>query len=1229
MISFRYNLINEPLIREVVGLVLDHGESVIVLGPRYGGKKHFITRVRQGLEKAGVAPLVQIDLPRQEMIMTADRLFELIAQAVNQAAGEDILALLGDETECPIETQLFSPLDKLAQLAERPVVMTVPHVDGMAHSLARLLLQAIRPRVQAGRIIAVLGGETDFRELVHGPKSEFNCANQYVLQGFDLDAFRPYVNHYAAAFNLRIENERAAEEHLWRLTGGNVHQLWMVFSEIAEARASQHADPELPLQWADLPDSLYKIKAPGVCPAEVFHHAKRLINREPDCWAELEKLLAGQPVRVHGADSDAPSRLELAGVVVREGDKLRITSPLMGDFLQAHYTPRSFGDLYAKNGDWEKAFDYYRQLKPEECLRPSSTDDRGDVTELVKSLCHALFAEAAKGVEDVKRLFVRGSHYVLGFDEISFWRRNGKWKKQVMGGAALADQTIDSSGEEYEEAVGKALPQTDNASPGLWPLPETRGQYGAIAVLPTSPNDRRLAAVIVCDYRSRVVISRERKLLIEELLKSFVSAYGHAISVEYERQRREIRDKHIKIINSVFEGLGYYIHNTKQMLAVVARELRKLSYKRVLFCLVDPERKRIQGVVDDAESKLGDEDVAALTDFPLDDPKADLHPYIIFTKQAEIIPDAAESPLTCKRVVSLAGMKAMAIVPILNLRGEAIGTIHIEREDDAVPTDDEVEDLKDFAGQLAVAVELCERVNLLQSAFDKIPEPVGIVDRLGKLRYANRPAAKLLSVDSGWRDSATAPVITEAWSDSALMNAVNQSLQDGISRIEHAKIRDGVNENNVEIVSAVIRDWGKRTVGAIGHIRDLSFEYQMFDAFRLVMNSDSPVESLLDALKLLGHRWGRLYLVDETDPNCFISKLCFGFKKPSHKEYFERGLVKIGRRDSPRNYSWSAIEKNSPLIFCFRRDLEDRSAFVTSYGLEAITINNPGQQKELEKDVGEFWLDLPIIGARERPLGKVTISWENNFHRDRLDLIKVLIDITAEFIQSKERREHSIKELEASTAEKWMGLWAHNIATRLASLPVVLAKYRVYERKTGELREVNKSFSNILAETLTTMQRVKERLAPVVAQCSELDLAEQVESTLISALPEGTWQFQCDERPFPIKADGGKLKTALLEMIQNSREIIGDDEKLRVNVALANGDGWAKLVYRDNGPGVPGEFKQEIFDEFFSRRPGEESSTGLGLSFVRRVVQAHGGKVEEKGQPGQGAEFVISLPKIA
>jgi signal transduction histidine kinase len=70
-----------------------------------------------------------------------------------------------------------------------------------------------------------------------------------------------------------------------------------------------------------------------------------------------------------------------------------------------------------------------------------------------------------------------------------------------------------------------------------------------------------------------------------------------------------------------------------------------------------------------------------------------------------------------------------------------------------------------------------------------------------------------------------------------------------------------------------------------------------------------------------------------------------------------------------------------------------------------------------------------------------------------------------------------------------------------------------------------------------------------------------------------------------------------------------------------------KVSVSDTGPGIPAEFHQEVFDDFF-RMPSNENQDGmgLGLSIVRRLVQGMGGKVWVESDPGSGCKFSFLVP---
>ena len=100
------------------------------------------------------------------------------------------------------------------------------------------------------------------------------------------------------------------------------------------------------------------------------------------------------------------------------------------------------------------------------------------------------------------------------------------------------------------------------------------------------------------------------------------------------------------------------------------------------------------------------------------------------------------------------------------------------------------------------------------------------------------------------------------------------------------------------------------------------------------------------------------------------------------------------------------------------------------------------------------------------------------------------------------------------------------------------------------------------------------------------------------------------------------LKQLFYNLLDNSLKHGGKVTQIRLHLTK-DGDG-IKLFYEDDGVGIPGANKPKLFPEGFTTG----KSTGLGLFLIKKMVEVYGWKISEEGEPGKGARFAISIPKV-
>lgn len=119
--------------------------------------------------------------------------------------------------------------------------------------------------------------------------------------------------------------------------------------------------------------------------------------------------------------------------------------------------------------------------------------------------------------------------------------------------------------------------------------------------------------------------------------------------------------------------------------------------------------------------------------------------------------------------------------------------------------------------------------------------------------------------------------------------------------------------------------------------------------------------------------------------------------------------------------------------------------------------------------------------------------------------------------------------------------------------------------------------------------------------------------------------LQSDPENITLTADALHLQGVLYNLIDNAVKYGGD----RIMVTLAGLPEKVTLSVQDNGPGIPDGYRQKVFDNFF-RVPSDDrhdvKGYGLGLSYARDIVQAHGGIISLGEAADSGAVFTITLP---
>jgi signal transduction histidine kinase len=183
-------------------------------------------------------------------------------------------------------------------------------------------------------------------------------------------------------------------------------------------------------------------------------------------------------------------------------------------------------------------------------------------------------------------------------------------------------------------------------------------------------------------------------------------------------------------------------------------------------------------------------------------------------------------------------------------------------------------------------------------------------------------------------------------------------------------------------------------------------------------------------------------------------------------------------------------------------------------------------------------------------------------------------------------------------------------------------------------------------QLITVSKRNADRLVRLVSDV--LDLSK-IEAGKLDLRPEPMWPDRlcadavaglagfaqqmgvaiathCEDRLPAVQADGDRVVQVLTNLLSNAIKFSpGGGE---VQLSAARDLGQVVFSVRDQGPGIPAEFRAKLFTRFAQaeRKVREQAGTGLGLAISQALVLKHGGRIWCDSTPGQGATFLFTLP---
>jgi signal transduction histidine kinase len=241
-------------------------------------------------------------------------------------------------------------------------------------------------------------------------------------------------------------------------------------------------------------------------------------------------------------------------------------------------------------------------------------------------------------------------------------------------------------------------------------------------------------------------------------------------------------------------------------------------------------------------------------------------------------------------------------------------------------------------------------------------------------------------------------------------------------------------------------------------------------------------------------------------------------------------------------------------------------------------------------------------------------------------------------VEQLEERER-LRDRLASLGEMAAGI-AHELKNPLAGIEVMAGLLR---RQVPASKDAQSLLADIISEAKLANAIVVEMIEfvrPIRLQVERTDVAEVLHQAITlaeskAARGEVVVDLQIAEQLPMLEVDQHQLCQVFINLVANAFDALDGKGRIAIAATLGSIDeepAFAQaqastptvvIEVSDNGPGVPADLTDRIFNPFFTTKP---QGTGLGLAIVRKIVDAHDGQIDLDSSPETGTRFRVTLP---